>query len=93
MPDYTSLIDAPTWAFIRRTEASYPPDTATLTIAEQRAIYDRMCRVFFRGYPPGVTAQDETMAGVPCRIYPAALSWAVCTAMTMSAPKSGPKPA
>jgi acetyl esterase len=72
MPDYTSLIDAPTWAFIRRTEASYPPDTATLTIAEQRAIYDRMCRVFFRGYPPGVTAQDETMAGVPCRIYPGA---------------------
>lgn len=70
MPDYSQLIDAPTWDFIRRTEASYPPDTATMTIAEQRAIYDRMCRVFFRGYPPGVTARDEVLAGVPCRIYP-----------------------
>lgn len=72
MPDYSSLIDAPTWAFIRQTEASYPPDTATMSIGDQRAIYDRMCRVFFRGYPPGVTARDETLAGVPCRIYPGA---------------------
>lgn len=70
MTDYARLIDAPTWDFIRRTEASYPPDTATLTIAEQRAIYDRMCRVFFQGYPPGVTAADEIIAGVPCRRYP-----------------------
>ena len=72
MPDYARLIDAPTWEFIRRTEASYPPDTATLSIEDQRAIYDRMCRVFFRGYPPGVTARDEVLAGVPCRIYPGA---------------------
>lgn len=70
--DYQSLIDAPTWAFIEATNAAYPPDTATLTIAEQRAIYDRMCRVFFQGYPPGVTARDEAVAGVPCRIYPGA---------------------
>ena len=72
MPDYSILIDTATWAFIHTTEASYPPDTATLSIADQRAIYDRMCRVFFRGYPPGVTARDETLAGVPCRIYPGA---------------------
>lgn len=71
-PDYQSLIDAPTWAFIEATNAAYPPDTASLTIADQRAIYDRMCRVFFRGYPAGVTAKDETVAGVPCRIYPGA---------------------
>lgn len=70
--DYQSLIDSPTWAFIEATNAAYPPDTATLTIADQRAIYDRMCRVFFQGYPAGVTAQDETVAGVPCRIYPGA---------------------
>lgn len=72
MPDYATLIDAPTWDFIRQTEESYPPDTATLSIADQRAIYDRMCRVFFRGYPPGVTARDEVVADVPCRIYPGA---------------------
>lgn len=70
--DYDSLIDAETWAFIRLTDASYPADTATRSIAEQRRIYDDMCRVFFRGYPPGVTARDEVLAGVPCRIYPGA---------------------
>jgi acetyl esterase len=31
-----------------------------------------MCRVFFQGYPPGVTARDEAVAGVPCRVYPGA---------------------
>lgn len=72
-PDYQSLIDGPTWAFIDQTNASYPPDTATLTIADQRAIYDRMCRVFHQGYPAGVTAQDAAVAGVPCRIYPGAV--------------------
>lgn len=68
--DYDSLIDKPTWEFIRRTETSYPPDTATLTIADQRAIYDRMCRAFHRGYPVGITAEDRPFGGVPCRIYP-----------------------
>jgi acetyl esterase len=67
--DYRDLIDAPTWAFIRATDAEYPPDTATLTIAQQRAIYDRMCRAFHRGYPAGVTAEDKAIAGVPCRIF------------------------
>lgn len=71
-PDYQSLIDAPTWAFIRKTEESYPADTATLGIADQRAIYDRMCRAFHRGYPPGITARDEDIAGVQCRRYPGA---------------------
>ena len=56
-PDYARLIDAPTWAFIRDTDAAYPPDTATRSIAEQRAIYDAMCREFLRGYPPGVTSR------------------------------------
>ncbi len=67
--DYESLIDAPTWDFIRQTEAAYPPDTATLTIADQRAIYDRMCRAFHRGYPAGLRVADGPVAGVPCRIF------------------------
>lgn len=70
MPDYQTLIDAPTWAFIEKTNASYPENTATLSIAEQRAIYDRMCAAFDTPYPPGVTSHDEPIAGVPCRIYP-----------------------
>lgn len=69
-PDYQTLIDAPTWAFIQKTNASYPPDTATLSIAEQRAIYDRMCRAFDTPYPAGVTSHDAPLAGVPCRVYP-----------------------
>lgn len=70
--DYRNVIDAATWNFIRRTEAHYPPETASYSIDRQREIYDRMCREFFRGYPPGVTARDEPIAGVPCRIYPGA---------------------
>jgi acetyl esterase len=70
--DYQSLIDASTWAFIARTNACYPEDTARRSIAEQRAIYDAMARSFHRGYPPGITAHDETLGGVPCRIYPGA---------------------
>jgi acetyl esterase len=71
-PNYQALIDAPTWAFIRATDAAYPPDTASLSVADQRRIYDGMCRAFFQGYPPGVSAADETIAGVPCRRYPGA---------------------
>ena len=74
MPDYQSLIDAPTWAFIQKTNASYPENTATLSIANQRAIYDRMCADFDTPYPAGVTSHDEPIAGVPCRIYPGAQS-------------------
>ena len=69
-PDYQSLIDAPTWDFIRATDAAYPPDAARRSIAEQRQFYDAMCRKFARAYPPGVTAQDLTVAGVACRHYP-----------------------
>lgn len=67
--DYARLIDAETWAFIRDSESWYPPDTATAPVERQREIYDRMCRAFHRGYPPGVTARDAPVAGVPCRHY------------------------
>ncbi|MEM8749047.1 MAG: alpha/beta hydrolase [Pseudomonadota bacterium] len=60
-PRYDALIDAETWAFIEETENWYPPDTAELAVDEQRAIYDRMCRAFFKGYPPGVTSHDTSI--------------------------------
>jgi acetyl esterase len=69
MPDYAALLDAETWAFVRRTAEWYPPDAAGLSIAEQRRIYDAMCRAFFRGHPPGVAAADRAFGGVPCRLY------------------------
>lgn len=68
-PDYSTLIDAETWAFIRGSESWYPPETATFPVEKQREIYDAMCRAFFRGIPEGVTAEDLGMGGVPCRVY------------------------
>jgi acetyl esterase len=45
-----------------------------LTITDQRAIYDRMCRAFHRGHPAGVQVQDSRLGGVAARIYEAALA-------------------
>ena len=73
MTDYTKLIDAETWAFIERTNSYYPPDTIDYTVAQQREIYDRMCREFFAGYPHSVTADTTAIPAsgrdVPVRIY------------------------
>lgn len=69
-PDYQSLIAPETWDFIRATEAEYPPDAVGMSIEEQRAIYDRMCRRFHAGHPAGMIPEDRAIAGVPCRIYP-----------------------
>ncbi len=69
--DYQSLIDAKTWEFIRRTGEFYPPDTALMTIADQRAVYGRMCRAFHQGTPPGVTRHDQWLGRVPVRYYEA----------------------
>ena len=68
-PKYRDLLDDEVWAFITETDRHYPPDTATMGIADQRAIYDRMCRAFHRGYPEGVTATDGEIAGTPVRRY------------------------
>ncbi|MFD2739100.1 alpha/beta hydrolase [Sulfitobacter aestuarii] len=68
-PDYRQLLDAEVWAYIARSEAFYPPDAVSLTIAEQRAVYDRMCADFHRGHPAGVQSCDERHGGVKCRRY------------------------
>lgn len=76
MTDYKALIDAETWAFIERTNSYYPPDTIDYTIAQQREIYDRMCREFFAGYPEGVAVETSAIAtptnDIPIRIYQSA---------------------
>lgn len=69
-PDYARLIDAATWAFIRRTEAFAAPAGADL--AAQRAAYDAMARAFHAGRPPGVATRDAASGGVPVRAYGAA---------------------
>jgi len=63
---YADLIDAETWAFIDKTNASYPEDAANLSIAQQRECYDQMCQQFSVGYPDNVTASNvdiQTQAG------------------------------
>ncbi|HEX5499526.1 MAG TPA: hypothetical protein VFX03_09880, partial [Thermomicrobiales bacterium] len=70
---YGSLLDEETWAFVDDTDSYYPPDAVDLTVAEQREVYNRMCRAFFAGYPEGVRSEDRTIdAGardVPARLY------------------------
>jgi acetyl esterase len=66
---YQTLIDAPTWAFIKTSEDAYPPDAAALSIAGQRAVYDKMCRAFHGGYPSGIVAEDRAVGGVSCRVF------------------------
>lgn len=68
-PDYRRIIDAETWAFIDQTNGFYPADTATRPIAEQRAIYDEMCRVFRQPRPSGVKVCDRYVRAVPVRDY------------------------
>jgi acetyl esterase len=62
MTDYRTLIDEDTWAFIDRTSAFYPQDTADYTIERRRDVYSRMCREFFSGYPDGVSAENKFIA-------------------------------
>jgi acetyl esterase len=73
MTDYTKLIDAETWAFIERTNGFYPPDAVDMTIAQQREVYDRMCREFHAGYPDGVTSGtgrlERPQGDIPLRVY------------------------
>lgn len=73
MTDYSSLINAETWAFIRRANSFYPPNTIDLTIENQRRVYDGMCREFFAGYPEGVTAETTAIETpthkIPIRVY------------------------
>lgn len=69
MPDYSQIIDKETWAFIRQTETYYPPDAVGLSIAEQRAVYDRMCAALHAPRPKGLAVSDLPCAGVPCRAY------------------------
>lgn len=67
--DYRQLIDAETWAYIAKLDASYPPDAVEMSIQGHRDAYDAMCDVFRQPRPPGVAVEDRDFGGVPCRIY------------------------
>ena len=67
--DYEKLIDAETWGFIRKISESYADDAVDLSIQEQRAIYDAMCRDFHVARPAIVQTEDLSANGVPVRHY------------------------
>lgn len=67
--DYEKRIDVETWAFIAKTSESYADDAVGQSIAEQRAIYDAMCRDFHTARPAVVQTEDLNADGVPVRHY------------------------
>ena len=69
MTDYSKLIDAETWEYIREADACYPPDAVALDVHGQRRVYDAMCAHFHAGYPMGVVARDHDIAGVTVRDF------------------------
>ena len=69
--DYERLIDEETWAFIRRTNESYPDDAVGRSIEDQRRVYDAMCAEFRQPRPKGVNTEDMLADDVPVRVYTA----------------------
>ncbi|HWK46385.1 MAG TPA: alpha/beta hydrolase [Stellaceae bacterium] len=56
------MLEAEIKAFIDRSNAFYPPNSATLPFAEQRRLYDRYAASFARPLPPGVVTRDAVLA-------------------------------
>ncbi len=59
--------------FVRRSEAVFPSDSVRYSVAEQRAMYAELCRVFTAPRPPGVSVRDARVPAedheIPIRIY------------------------
>ncbi|MCL6283238.1 alpha/beta hydrolase [Ruegeria sp. 2012CJ41-6] len=69
--DYDALLDAETQEFIRRTAEYYPDDAVSLSIEEQRQVYDRMCHAFRQSETEGIPSEDLDANGVRVRVYSA----------------------
>lgn len=65
----TLLTDPEVLTFIDRTDAAYPPEASSAGVAESRAYYDAMCKVFRAPRPEGLQVEDAEIAGVPVRHY------------------------
>ncbi|MBW8907489.1 MAG: alpha/beta hydrolase [Mesorhizobium sp.] len=70
---YASRLDPALWDYIDRVNSLYPPEIGELPIAEQRAVYNAMCRAFHLHHPKGITASDGIVAAqgraIPVRRY------------------------
>ncbi len=73
IPDYSTLIDEQTWAFIRQTERCYPAETIDFTIQRQREIYNAMCREFYQSQAESIISTDGLIDNkghkIPVRRY------------------------
>ncbi|MCB1416238.1 MAG: alpha/beta hydrolase [Nitratireductor sp.] len=74
MTDYSQLLGPEITAFMARVDACYPADAVERSIAEQRDVYNAMCKVFHAGHPEGVTATDDALEmadghSIPIRRY------------------------
>lgn len=70
---YADRLDPELWDYIDKVISWYPPEIVAAPIAEQRAVYDRMCVAFHQGRPEGVTTGDGIVAtaahAIPVRRY------------------------
>lgn len=70
---YQQLLDPQVLSYIRQIESFLPPDAVMFSVEKQREVYNRLCRRFHAGYPPGVSTQDIMLdAGthlIPLRFY------------------------
>ncbi|TIU27952.1 MAG: esterase, partial [Mesorhizobium sp.] len=70
---YAALLDPELWDYIDTVNGWYPPEIAASPIAEQRAVYNRMCVAFHQGRPQGVSISDGLVATaahtIPVRRY------------------------
>jgi len=69
MTDYTQLLSAEVWAFIKETEAAYPPGAADEPVAVQRGYYNALCAKFDRPHPPRLRVENLTQNGLSMRRY------------------------
>ncbi|RRH90069.1 alpha/beta hydrolase [Mesorhizobium tamadayense] len=70
---YAALLDPELWDYIDKVNGWYPPEIVAAPIAEQRAVYDKMCVAFHQSHPEGVATSDGLVAttahAIPVRRY------------------------
>ena len=67
--DYRQYLSSEILAFIDETLAFYPDDLDPTDWAAQRRVYDTMAAHFHAGRPEGLQVSDQSIAGVPVRLY------------------------
>ncbi|MCT4655123.1 MAG: alpha/beta hydrolase [Cohaesibacter sp.] len=67
--DQDILTDPEILAFVKATDAAYPPEANSASPAENRTFYDAMCTRFKAPRPEGLKVRDAHIGSVPVRFY------------------------